>query len=391
MRNIDIVILASDHPNDAVLSVGEWMAGGLRAIGIKVSVLSIPRNVNELSRVLNDPIYGIISLGPMPLNIKVDQTHYLWQKINCYYWIYMLDAIIYDLYRVPIMRTYLNDAQNNDKLSIISPENGYFELLGKKSTGGCLPEKIKKVPFGHFANLTPITLPKENRLCIIGTIGTELGLNQDINTIDEVITIYSKNTLGKKDQYDLIKLFNENTIPEMPVRLLSKFMRWKAHEILYYENLPLICAIDSFYKRERRLKAVKSLSGLPIDIYGNGWERFFANEENFRFLGNIKHQEIALHISKYTAVINFDPNWENGVHDRVYTSTAMGVPIITNQNSDLINIDAPSNLIYPYSNEMQDLPEIANRLLSSKKEGNKPNLRILTEHSWVNRMAQIIN
>lgn len=49
MTTKTFLILASDHHNNAVLSVGQWMAGGLKALGIEVRVLSIPRDISELS------------------------------------------------------------------------------------------------------------------------------------------------------------------------------------------------------------------------------------------------------------------------------------------------------------------------------------------------------
>ena len=47
------------------------MAGGLTTLGIDVRLLSIPKDIGELSNLLREGISGLIALGPMPLNIKV--------------------------------------------------------------------------------------------------------------------------------------------------------------------------------------------------------------------------------------------------------------------------------------------------------------------------------
>jgi hypothetical protein len=326
----------------------------------------------------------------MPLNIKINQHDYLWEKINCPVWLYMLDAIVYDLLRVPVMRAFLDCAKNNENLKIISPECGYIDLLKKKTHGGSLPDNTEYIPFGHFASLNKIDLPKENRLCVIATIGGELGLNPNTNTAQEVVTEYGKDILNKEEKKKLIDILNYQNIPNMPLRLLHKFMNWELDEILNIQNLPLICAIDSYIKRSRRFKAIKSLSGMPIDFYGAGWEKYFPNEKNFRFLGNIKHQEVAQYTKKYKGIINFDPNWEMGVHDRVFTTCAMGIPVITNENSALNILNNSIELIHTYSTNDPQIMGVADYLLTSKMEDHPPNLKNLTDHSWTNRMAQLI-
>ena len=176
----------------------------------------------------------------------------------------------------------------------------------------------------------------------------------------------------------------------MPVQLLMQTLNWSAEDILVNENLPLICAVDSYYKRIRRINVIKSLSGYPVDFYGSGWHSYFPDEPKFRFLGNIKHQEIALYSARYKAIINFDPNWECGVHDRVYTSTAMGTPVITNCNLALETSQIPSHLIYTYNVNEPRLNEIADDLISKNNESNILSLENLSINSWVNRMAQLI-
>lgn len=384
-------ILASDHPNDAVLSVGEWMAGGLKAIGIDVSVLSIPRDIKRISCLFANDTAGIISLGPLPLNIKIDNNWYIWQKINCPVWIYLLDAIIYDVLRVPLMREYLKDAADNANLKIISPENGYFDFLKKKSQGGILPEGLIHIPFGHFANLNRSSLPKEDRICVIGTIGSELGLKNDINKLEEIIEIHGRNIIGSHEKRKLIELSDDDNLPAMPLKAVSDILNLESEKYFSIENLSLICAIDSYFKRLRRFKAIKSLSGLSIDFYGTGWRNYFSHEKNFRYLENIKHQEVALYIARYKGVINFDPNWEMGVHDRVFTACAMGVPIITNENSGLQKIDMPSRLIHTYSINNPQLKDIAEQLINDKENISAPQLKLISKHSWVNRMAQLIS
>lgn len=391
MSDKKFLILASDHPNNAVLSVGQWMAGGLKTIGFDAHAISIPRDINKLSEFFREGVSGILSLGPMPLDVKVDQHWYLWQKINCPVWLYMLDAIIYDYHRVPVMKEFMKDALTTERLKIVSPENGYMNLLGKISKGGILPDQSFHIPFGHFANLSEAKIEKENRLCIIGTIGNELGLRSDIDSLDDVFDIYGKYIENKSLKSRVLEIFNSSNVPDMPVKLLMEGMNWTAADIFEKNNLPLICAVDSFYKRLRRFLAVRSLKSCKIDFYGWGWDKYFPEERNFRFVGNIKHQEIAVTCAKYKAVVNFDPNWESGLHDRVYTSCAMGVPVITNKNDAIHDLNLSENLIHTYTANRPDMGIIIEKIFGVDGEKYDDRLKIIRSHSWTDRMARLIN
>lgn len=383
------LILAFDHPNDAVLSIGHWMVGGLKELGFDAIAFSVPKDINKLYETLRmGGLAGVISLGPLPLGIKIDGDVYIWRRLKCPVWLYMLDAIIYDYMRVPHMKEFVDDCRVDERLCLVSPEEGYIKLL-KNNSSKWLPSRSVYVPFGHFANLSSLRNSEQKRICIVATIGNELGLAQGCNSLDDIFEVHADCIKDKLLINYLKEAMTSADVPDMPIKRIIDVLGWSNFDIFKRENLSFVCAIDSYFKRLRRFMVVKSLEGIPIDFYGSGWDKYFSHVELFRFIGNVKHQHIASVISNYKAVINFDPNWEDGVHDRVFTAIAMGVPVITNSNDGLNEISSHDQ-IYQYEANSPEVFEIAEKLLYEKTCKNAVSLEAITQNSWVNRMVRML-
>src|SRR4051812_12938025 len=115
------LVLAFDHPTRAVESVGVRMAAGLGTLGFNATVLSLPRDAAVLAQMAPSRVSGILSLGPMPLQIRLNDRP-LWEHFSCPLSVYMLDAILYDMARVPVMGDFLNAARADSRLGLVSPE-----------------------------------------------------------------------------------------------------------------------------------------------------------------------------------------------------------------------------------------------------------------------------
>src|SRR3978361_1008164 len=109
------LVLAFDHPTRAVESVGVRMAAGLSTLGFDAVVLSLPRDAATLAQLAPPQVSGVLSLGPMPLQVRVNDRP-LWEHFRCPVSIYMLDAILYDMARVPVMGDFLNAARVDSRL-----------------------------------------------------------------------------------------------------------------------------------------------------------------------------------------------------------------------------------------------------------------------------------
>ena len=115
------LVLAFDHPLQAVDSVAERIAAGLACHGLNAVASSLPRDAARLAELQPDQLEGVLSLGPMPLSVRVNQRP-LWEHFSCRFTVFLLDALLYDLARVPVMREFLAAAQHDRRLGLASPK-----------------------------------------------------------------------------------------------------------------------------------------------------------------------------------------------------------------------------------------------------------------------------
>ena len=79
---------------------------------------------------------------------------------------------------------------------------------------------------------------------------------------------------------------------------------------------------------------VKALAGLPVDIYGRGWEPYIAGINSFRqIIPSPDHNHLFGHLcQEYAGVVNIDPNLGHGTTERAVTALAMGAALASNRN-----------------------------------------------------------
>lgn len=378
------LFLSFEHPNNAVDTVAEAMALGLRAHGVDAAVCTLPRDLPKLAQLPPERVAGLMSLGSLPLTARIG-GRLLWEHFPVPVSLFLLDALPYDLARVPGMATFLEAALQNPRLSLVSPEDGYRRWLGE-----ALPVRWTHLPFGAFPAVQPgrVVEPPQARVCVIGTVGSELGGSPVGETLDALL----QRVLGGAAPARRARLAEALTAPDaaaMPALTVCRELGWSPADALHSQRLPVLIAIDSWVKRERRLAAVRSLAGIPCDFFGRGWAELLGEVPGFRHVGQVHHGDIARLVPHYMAVLNFDPNWSHGVHDRVYTATAMGTRVLTNTNEALAGAALPGDLVATYD---ANRPALAQTLLDAGwldalPAPARPRAELLAGHGWAARMA----
>ena len=386
-----LLVLVNDHELGVVASIGESMAAGLRTVGIDAQVLLLPRDAQRLAQFLELPPAGILALGPVPLTVSVGGV-LLHRHVTCPVWLYFLDAPIYDLARVPVTRIFIDDAQDDARLIPVSPEAGYQLLLGRRAEGGYWPAQAWHLPFGCFPKLHVAEPPpaSESRVCVIATIGSELGNVPAGVSLGRLLARTRPAGVSPAATEELAEAILSPQAPSMPAEAAMRAFRWEPAQVVDSANLPFICGLDSWTKRERRIAAARSLAGIPVDFFGAGWKEVLGDIDGFRYLGQIRHENIARQMTRYAAVVNFDPNWAAGMHDRLYTACSMGVHVLTNDNTGLAGADLPSDLVHVYNANRPALAPLAGRVLAGAGASAVPRLKVIGSHGWSNRMARLI-
>jgi len=375
------LVIAFDHPLQAVESEADRIASALCCQGVNAAACSLPRDADKLAMIPPDMITGIMSMGSLPLSHRVG-GQWLWERVRCPVTVYLLDAVLYDLARVPVLHRFLADARHQPRLGLASPEAGYAQWLAT-----ALGVRWDHLPFGHFGKTRQGDGPVEpqSRLCVIGTIGQELGGSPAHETLPALLERTGIARHGRAAEVQDALMAAD--APAMPARTVCSVMGWDATQAL--QNLPVLIGVDSWVKRHRRLEAMRSLRGAPVDFFGSGWRELLGDQPGFRYVGQVHHQDIATLLRHYRGLINFDPNWSHGVHDRVYTACAMGVPVLTNENAALERGHLPADLLVTYSAQRPALGDRVEQsgLLSGSPAPVRIRHDVMGEHSWSSRVC----
>jgi hypothetical protein len=247
------------------------------------------------------------------------------------------------------------------------------------------------MPFAAFARVNTAEPPirAQSRLCVIGTIGAELGGIYAGETLPALLERLLGHLTRDVQRRALADALMAPEADPMPALTVARTLALEPETVLRGDWLAAFVAVDSWIKRDRRIRAVRSLSGLPVDFFGTGWRELLGDVAGFRHVGQVRHDDIALLISNYAAVLNFDPNWLGGTHDRVYTAAAMGVPVVTNYNDGLDEAQLPVELVHQYCPNRPALSErLAGSGLFRNPRVNRMRVDVLARHNWGTRMAQ---
>ncbi len=391
MAGSPFLVFAWKHHLRAIENVADAMVAGLRTVGVDARTVVLPDGLDEVKELLVQPLAGVLALTTMPLTVEINGTP-LHRMVNSPVWVYFLDAPIYDLARVAPARVFCTDAQTDPRLVPVSPEAGYLRLLGTVGTGGFWGSQARHLPFASFPRL-PVggQLPvPQRRICVIGTIGKELGGGTAGETLRAVLDRTAPASVAPSALDDVADLLAGAQAPAMPAEAIAKLLGWGPKELVDPEHLPLVCGVDSWVRRERRLLAVRSLIGQPVDFFGFGWQELLGEVAGFRHIGKIAHEDVALVMTRYRAVLNFDPNWAEGVHDRVYTAAAMGVPVLTPHNAALAGAGLPADLVHRYDANGPELGGLVEQLLAGRGAPAQPRMDVIVRHSWTARMAELL-
>jgi len=220
---------------------------------------------------------------------------------------------------------------------------------------------------------------------VIGTIGQELGNSPVHESLPGLLERVGVNDPLLRTRVQDALLASD--ADAMPARTVSNLLGWSPETAL--NQLPALIAVDSWIKRHRRKAAVRSLQGVPVDFFGTGWREMLGDVPDFRYVGNVKHQDIATLLRHYRGLVNFDPNWQHGVHDRVYTACAMGTTVITNENTALQDMALPGGQVLSYQAQNPNLSALleSSGLLNAAPEPVDPNTEVLLAHSWAQRVT----
>jgi hypothetical protein len=294
----------------------------------------------------------------------------------------------------------VNESIADDRLKVFFAEKSYmdlylnhFNLINKFPSFHFLPFAAFPTHNNFKNNNAKQNNEVKNKLVVIGGLGTELtvsGAKQSSN-LKELIQLndpYGKNN----NQIDLlISAFNDVKFYGNVAQVIIKYWSLDPSVILTQDFLILCCSVDSYIKRNNRISVIKSAIGIDIDFYGPGWINQFNGTPGFNFNNEIKHYEISEISKNYTALLNFDPNWEYGIHDRVFTAISSGCTVITNSNFFYNDISFNNINLLQYNINSPNVKDLFSTLTIPSTINNELAYEFTLQHNWFKRVSLILN
>jgi hypothetical protein len=354
------VVLTNRHPFGGTEMMAQSLASALDANGYDSHIVSIDDGTFEnLRGLLSDPQLALVmTTGTLPLQIASGGVP-IWRALapGVQFITYIIDAWPYDAVRVEACRNFMSDWQQMAHLHVASLEANDARLIGARAhymPSGAYPAPRRRGPKLH-----------PERLLIWASANKELAVTAVHSEFEQ--TLAANNHWGL-DQRRIGRVAEALRHTEVVHGLgaIAAALEQPLADVVQPAALIALCAIDSCLKRYRRVKVVRALKGLPVDIYGENWQQHVGQAPSFRLLTpNPNHNHAFSHICQhYAGLVNFDPNFGHGTNERAISALALGIPIANNFNA---RTDASVGCI-PYHFEDASIRSAAERLLSWRGE-----------------------
>lgn len=381
------VIFVWHHVFGAVSGPAIAVGSALKLLGFQVNYVNV-RKSEAIQEAQNSGLTECdiaIAMGAPALSVRVEDS-WLFEKFGKVFYLWCLDSIFYDLINVRGCRHFFQQSVSSSRLRVISPDLDLSNMINKFS-----PDTGCYVPFGGFFHPLPEAENERlRRIVVVGTIGSELFPLPDGASLLDLVQDAPAQITPNLHQKFAQRI--ERPGASLNVATIARELFGLSPETLFSHDVArYLSRIDSYQKRRRRVMALQALKDYPIDIYGTGWEKFAVNFRDCRFRGTVAHGEIGALCQQYAVLLNFDPNWDHGLHDRVYTATGNGCQVLTNHSAALNDLKLPSpDSLSAYDANNPIIGHLAERALSVPPSPHDRLLQFRSENSWFTRLDRLL-
>ena len=327
------LVITFDHPDLVTHAFAAKIAVAFGSVGYELQILTMNATMAQKAQTIDwRRVRLCVLVGALPMTIQFDDKP-IYEALKCPFVYYVLDSVFYDLARVPATRAYLEAALDDPRLTFACAERSHQRTLRAYADARGKSVTTFYTPFGAFFRVPSHRPTRTARGLLVGNIGVELAGSALRDDLAATVTELAPPTV---DAAKVPRLVEALAAPRLPYELSAVIVRelglaptWLVDPSI----LAYVCAIDSQIKRDRRAALARAVAGLPVDILGRGWDAYLPEDSQARVIGNLSHPELFNVAVGYAWGINIDPNWGDGMHDRVLTYLAAGMRVVTNENA----------------------------------------------------------
>jgi len=393
MKNI--YIITSDHEFKAIEGPALQVAEGLRANGARVTIANFFTEDGKqlIQGMLLEKVDLIIGMNPASLNLMLNDK-YIHQILKSKFAILFLDDPIYtkEIWAELFLHDFPDDAL---LLFVDAKQCRRFRQVSQLFFNDRFITQF--FPWAGRVSTTkkPIDTEKYYDLVMFSTLDKQIYNNfKDKNALSENFSEEACK-LGNINHDKFNPLIIELAVTGFNVDIISIIESESGVEfsIMNENQITLFAEIDSYLKRYRRINVAKSVlkysaeANLKVGLYGTGWNLL----EDIP--GNIQVHTPRQYIDQYEifmsskALINTDPNWTEGVHDRVFNAFGSNCVAITNKNlyTALNFQDGVDCSIYSHINQIPD--KINSALTNYVDIAKNAHRKLFFNHTWKHRCS----
>jgi hypothetical protein len=322
------IVLTARHPFGGTEMMAQSLAFALNANGYDSRVVNVSdATLQTLPAALKDPDLALVmTTGTLPLGVTVDGRP-VWRAIGPHtrFLVYVVDAWPYDAVRVAPFRAFLDDWPAAPNLHLAGLEGNDAPLIGARAhhmPTGAYPAPWREGPKRH-----------PDRIMVWASAHKELAVTALHDGFEDTLRDNNPWGFDPARVRSVGEALRATTVVHGLSAVADAFGLSLA-EVAVPANLPALAAMDSCLKRHRRVKVVRALRGLPVDVYGENWGPYVGDARSMRVLTpQPNHNHVFSYLCQhYAGVFNFDPNFADGTNERAVSALAMGVPIANNFN-----------------------------------------------------------
>lgn len=387
------LIITFTSPAGVVENHIEHIAAGFTLMNFEPVVLNV--SAPDLQARLQSLDFARIGVAfcftPKPLKLELNNQK-LYEFFQCPFFVYSLDHPVHDFQRYPELLSYFEAAKSDLRLHLGFADKDYAALYSRIWKAAGRTKEIAFTPMaGFFANpMTVANAPRQRAIAVIGNLNA-LPVDGAIEgkTLEETIdnNLIARVSDAQKQAF-VDTLRAPDFMGNVPEAAIACF-ELAPERLLDRDFIIFAGAVDSFVKLDMRQKVVSSLKGLPVHFIGALWKEYLGEQPDFTYFGYASHYDLPEILCQYECVVNFDPNFANGVHDRLLTGLASGAKVITNRNSYIETIPDAGRAVWTYSLNSPDIFALSEEALNTELEPGFGR-EILAHHSWGQRIRDVL-
>ncbi|MEY4766952.1 MAG: hypothetical protein RI907_3625 [Pseudomonadota bacterium] len=385
-----ILILGWTHPFHTVMEIAVRMGEGFRQQGCVVDVVNArtPDGLQRLGQLVAEgQVDLVVGINPEAFHVRLGDR-WLHEVLDATYGVLFIDHPLYLIEKAQCLFELPDDSM------FLFLDKGHERLMRRhldQAHGG----RFRCVfwPFaGPAPHLTPLSrVPKSGDICIFASL--------DQAIMASAMDAEGRLTLADPalNQFLTARLAPLTTAGLMvdAVQITSEIMGLPL-DITRTEHVLMFKVIDSYLKRHRRhqlaLALVQAASrlGCLVDIYGTGWEVMGALPAGCRIHGPRPYGDQFQVFRESKLLLNLDPNWAWGAHDRVFNAMAMQCGVISNSSRflDASFDEGREWLQFSQLDQLEGL--IAQGLADWQGIVTRATERYAVDHTWKSRAASLL-